>query len=90
MLQCRSPAPVPTTLHVNQESRYEALRRYKLLFGIGGQPGQIFFDPLSDALYFGSRGGEDLITFMAVVSLPDKAMVRHIAVNEASSPAVTG
>ncbi|KAI0118620.1 hypothetical protein GGR51DRAFT_127062 [Nemania sp. FL0031] len=83
MLQCRSPAPVPTTLHVCGESRYEALRRYKLLFGIGGAPGTIYFDPLSDALYFGSRGREDLTTFMAVVSPPDKAMVRHIAVNEA-------
>ncbi|KAI1125212.1 hypothetical protein F5Y10DRAFT_13401 [Nemania abortiva] len=88
LVQCRSPTPVPATLHVCRESRSEALRRYKLLFGMGGEPGTIYFNPLSDALYFGTRDGfsasaANLSAFMAMISPSDRAVVRHIAVNEA-------
>ncbi|KAI3337611.1 hypothetical protein HD806DRAFT_44544 [Xylariaceae sp. AK1471] len=86
-IQCSSPSPVPTNLHVCRESRFEALGRYKLLFGLMGQPGTIYFDPLRDTLYFGARDGfasseAHLNTFMAMISPSDRAFVRHIAVNE--------
>ncbi|KAI0875072.1 hypothetical protein GGS24DRAFT_309246 [Hypoxylon argillaceum] len=87
-IQCRSPTPVPAALHACRESRAEAQRRYKLLFGMGGpDPATIYFDPLRDALYFGARDGfagsaANLDTFMALASPADKAAVRHVALSE--------
>lgn len=85
-IQCTSPTPVPVTLHVCRESRIEAQGRYKLLFGLLGNPGTIYLDPSRDTLYFGVRDGfahseAHLHTFMGMISAPDRARVRHLAVN---------
>ncbi|KAI0400377.1 hypothetical protein F4802DRAFT_620165 [Xylaria palmicola] len=82
-LRCRSPAPVPAALQACRESRAEALRRYRLLFGA------IYLDPERDALYFGARDGgpagarANLAAFVALTSAADRAAVRLVAVNEA-------
>lgn len=87
-IQCWSPSPVPTNLHVCRESRSEALRHYKLLFGIRGETGKIYFDPLKDTLYFGAHDGgvfsseANRPSLMPLIDLSDKLLVRHVAVNE--------
>ena len=48
-----SDTPIPTLLHVNQESRYEALRRYKKLFASKSNPDcYTLYRPHFDTLYF--------------------------------------
>jgi hypothetical protein len=42
---------VPSLLHVNRESRYEALRVYKLVFGTSSKEPQTYFAPNLDTLY---------------------------------------
>lgn len=83
---CVSTAPIPTNLHVCHESRDEALKKYCLAFGMG-DPGQIFFNPARDILYFGSREGkwatEAQFRAFVSMSLPeDLALVRRLAINE--------
>lgn len=86
-IQCWSPAPVPTSLHVCKESRSEAMRHYKLLFGIKGEPGRIYFDGLRDTLYFGPQDSAFVSKAnprgpMSIMELSDKLLVRYIAVSE--------
>lgn len=85
---CTSPAPIPVNLHVCHESRSEALRRYRPSFGIARQPGQIFFDPDEDVLYFGSRDGfmasEAQLRTVLMLCCPDELLrVRKVAINDA-------
>ncbi|KAI1212914.1 uncharacterized protein F4807DRAFT_471479 [Annulohypoxylon truncatum] len=84
---CTSTSPIPTNLHVCRESRNEALKKYRLLFGSSPQPGRIFFEPLRDTLYFGPRRGiaaaETLFhTFVSLVRQEDLGQVRRIAISE--------
>ncbi|KAI1393405.1 uncharacterized protein F4822DRAFT_11986 [Hypoxylon trugodes] len=82
-----SSSPIPVNLHICRESRAEALKRYRLLFGTSPGAGRIYFDNLRDTLYFGLRpgfeGAETLFnTFMSMVQPEDLARVRRIAINE--------
>ncbi|KAI2631021.1 hypothetical protein GGR54DRAFT_635624 [Hypoxylon sp. NC1633] len=82
-----STSSLPVNLHVCRESRFEALRRYQLLFKVPPQTGRVYLDPLRDTLYFGARRGimtsETLFsTFVALVEPGDLDHVRHVAVNE--------
>ncbi|RYP09244.1 hypothetical protein DL765_008509 [Monosporascus sp. GIB2] len=86
-----SSATIPANLHTCRESRWEAMKRYKLLFGTCGEPGRIFFDPMDDILYFGARDGEaasesQLCNFMTLVPFEDMACLRYIAINELLIP----
>ncbi|RYP41227.1 hypothetical protein DL769_011601 [Monosporascus sp. CRB-8-3] len=90
-LRFTSSAPIPANLHACRESRWEAMRRYRLLFGTRGEPGRIFFDPTSDILYFGARDGDaasesQLCNFMALVPFKEMACLRYIAINEMLVP----
>ena len=51
--QCRSSCPIPTTLHVNSESRGLALEHYTLAFGTERAEASIYFDFKIDALFLG-------------------------------------
>ncbi|KAI1457614.1 hypothetical protein F4805DRAFT_457530 [Annulohypoxylon moriforme] len=84
---CTSTSPIPTNLHVCRESRREALKRYRLLFGPSPQLSRIFFDPWEDTLYFGPRRGiataETLFhTFVSLVRREDLDQVRRVAISE--------
>ncbi|KAI1504286.1 hypothetical protein F5X99DRAFT_56619 [Biscogniauxia marginata] len=88
LVQCTSSSPVPVNLHVCRESRIEAMKRYKLMFGTKRDPGRIFFDPLRDTLYFGARDGDaateaQFDAFTKLVSYRNMSLVRHVAINEA-------
>ncbi|KAI0383139.1 hypothetical protein F5Y04DRAFT_287670 [Hypomontagnella monticulosa] len=77
----RSSSPVPANLHVCNESRSEALKRYRLLFGVCSGPPRILIDPSRDMLYFNRR--KTLFNkFISAVPRKDLACVRHIAINE--------
>ncbi|KAI1143605.1 hypothetical protein F5Y05DRAFT_259 [Hypoxylon sp. FL0543] len=83
----KSTLPIPVNLHVCKESRFDALRRYKLLFGSTRETGRIFLDPLRDTLYFGSGQGvaaaeTTFNTFLSLAQPEDLAQVRHVAINE--------
>ncbi|POS76497.1 hypothetical protein DHEL01_v205106 [Diaporthe helianthi] len=85
---CTSQAKIPTNLHVCHESRREALRQYRASFGIARQPGQTFFDPDQDYLYFGPRDGfmaseANLRTVLSLCDPNELAQVRRVAINEA-------
>lgn len=60
--KCSSSTPLPATLSVNQESRYETLRFYRQCFSTlldcstRGTPKYIIFNPAIDTLYFPRRG----------------------------------
>ncbi|TDZ27132.1 hypothetical protein C8035_v011933 [Colletotrichum spinosum] len=84
---CTSYAAVPVNLHVCHESRAEALKLYRLSFGMTRNPGQIFFDNRCDVLYFGARDGymaseAQFLTVMALCDPADLAEVRHLAIND--------
>ncbi|KAI0834910.1 hypothetical protein F5Y06DRAFT_306491 [Hypoxylon sp. FL0890] len=84
---CKSTLPIPVNLHVCRESRREALRRYKLLFGFTPESGRVFLDPLRDTLYFGCGQGVAAAvtlfnTFVSLVQPEDLAHVRYVAINE--------
>ncbi|RYP56638.1 hypothetical protein DL771_011672 [Monosporascus sp. 5C6A] len=86
-----SSAPIPANLHACRESRCEAMRQYRLLFGTCGEPGRIFFDPMRDILYFGARDGDaasesQLCNFMSLVSFEEMVCLRYIAINEMLIP----
>lgn len=85
---CTSSAPIPANLHVCHESRSEALRRYRLSFGIARQPGRVFFDPDEDVLYFGPRDGfmaseAQLRTVLTLCCPEELRRVRKVAINDA-------
>lgn len=85
---CLSSAAIPVTLRVCRESRAEALRRYKCMFGFAGRPGRVYFDSDRDVLYFGPKGTGLMgphAQFRTVFALceGDLARVRRIAVDEA-------
>lgn len=50
--KCWTLAKVPALLQVSRESRYEALKRYTLAFGIKQSPSKIYFDFKRDTLFF--------------------------------------
>ncbi|KAK2728776.1 hypothetical protein CKAH01_02826 [Colletotrichum kahawae] len=84
---CISYASIPVNLHVCHESRVEAMKSYRLSFGMTRNPGQIFFDRSRDVLYFGARDGymaseAQFMTVMALCDPTDLAEVRHLAVND--------
>jgi hypothetical protein len=58
----RSPDPVPTILHICQESRTEALKSYRLAFGSYLHSGRIYFDFSKDTLRFGNNQGDAYMT----------------------------
>lgn len=85
---CTSQAPVPANLHACAESRAEALNAYTLSFGWAQGPGQIFFRPESDILFFGPRDGYMLAesqfhSCMALCDQDELATVRRIAISDA-------
>ncbi|KUI64074.1 hypothetical protein VM1G_10856 [Cytospora mali] len=85
---CTSPAAIPTNLHVCHESRREALRQYRSSFGIARQPGQVFFAPDQDVLYFGPRDGfmaseANLRTILSMCDPVELAQVKRVAINDA-------
>jgi len=55
---------VPAVLHTCSESRAVGLKRYFLSFGTKNHPPKIYFNPVDDIVYFGSRQFGDEITFM--------------------------
>lgn len=85
---CTSTATIPANLHVCHESRREALRQYRPYFGIARQPGQIFFSPRQDVLYFGPRDGfmaseANLRSVLSLCDPAELAQVKRVAVNDA-------
>ncbi|KAB5570706.1 hypothetical protein GE09DRAFT_716754 [Coniochaeta sp. 2T2.1] len=85
---CLSSAPLPVTLSVSRESRFETLRHYRPMFGFAGRPGRVYFDPSVDVLYFGPRGTGLMrppAQFRTVVALceGDLKLVKRLAVDEA-------
>jgi hypothetical protein len=85
--RCTSSARPPVNLHVCTESRVEALRSYRPLFGLCGNPGRIYVNPAIDTLYFGARDGymasqAQMQTFLTLASPLDLALVRQVAVND--------
>ncbi|KAB5558023.1 hypothetical protein GE09DRAFT_96662 [Coniochaeta sp. 2T2.1] len=85
---CLSSAPLPVTLSVSRESRFETLRRYRPMFGFAGRPGRVYFNPSVDVLYFGPRGTGLMrppAQFRTVVALceGDLKLVKRLAVDEA-------
>lgn len=53
--QFRSTTQLPITLSINQESRAETLRRFKLSFAPSGYQGHIYVDYENDIICFGPR-----------------------------------
>ncbi|UPK93880.1 hypothetical protein LCI18_004815 [Fusarium solani-melongenae] len=85
---CTSPAPIPANLHACAESRAEALKHYRLEFGFARGPGQVFFNPQYDILYFGPRDGymaadSQFQTCMSMCDPAELAAVRRLAINDA-------
>lgn len=82
---CTSLARIPASLHVCQESRQEALRYYKLRFGVAGPP-KIFFNPEIDVLHFGPVQGfmastAQYFTAMSLCDPSDLRNVRYLAID---------
>ncbi|KAK7427091.1 hypothetical protein QQZ08_006360 [Neonectria magnoliae] len=85
---CVSSAIIPANLHVCAESRAEALKHYQLQFGFARGPGQVFFSPARDVLYFGPRDGymaadSQFHTCMSMCDPEQLAAVRRVAINDA-------
>ncbi|KAM5345502.1 hypothetical protein ACJ41O_011364 [Fusarium nematophilum] len=85
---CTSPAEIPANLHACAESRAETLKHYRLEFGFVRGPGQIFFNPQRDILYFGPRDGymasdSQFQTCMSMCDPHELAAVRRLAINDA-------
>ena len=85
---CTSSAQIPANLHVCRESRLEALQSYHPSFGIARGPGQVFFDPERDILYFGARDGymaseAQFLTVMSLCNQEELSRVRYVAINDA-------
>ncbi|KAL7625351.1 hypothetical protein AAE478_004567 [Parahypoxylon ruwenzoriense] len=49
-----STTQIPALLHVNAEARHEALRHYRLSFGVGSAQPQIYVDFDRDTIFFGN------------------------------------
>lgn len=86
--KCSSSTPLPATLSVNREARYETLRYYRQCFAtkIDSTGKYIIFNPRLDTLYFPRRGemGYDasIRDFSAVLSNTDELnLVRRIALD---------
>jgi hypothetical protein len=54
----------PAILHVCSESRAVGLSKYSLSFGTENHPAKIYFNPVSDIIYFGSRQFVDELVLM--------------------------
>ncbi|KAI9167376.1 hypothetical protein HJFPF1_03503 [Paramyrothecium foliicola] len=85
---CVSTIPIPAALHTCVESREVALESYSLLFGFARGPGQVFFRPDTDILFFGARKGymaadAQLRTCMSLCAPADLGAVRRVAVSDA-------
>lgn len=89
MNKCWTLAKVPALLQVCRESRYEALKRYTLAFGIEQTPDKIYFDFERDALFLtyekwhGDGEYEDevnLLTYHFCQSGEAKK-IRHLAID---------
>ncbi|KAH7160053.1 hypothetical protein B0J13DRAFT_119881 [Dactylonectria estremocensis] len=85
---CTSSAAIPANLHVCAESRTEALKHYRLEFGFARGPGQVFFNPDRDIMYFGPRDGymaadSQFNTCMSMCDPDQLAAVRRVAINDA-------
>ena len=82
-----SNCPIPPQLHVNDEARKIARKRYTLLFGTGNNPPAIWFDSCVDELYFGVGNiiGDlvaDFLTEYAKNPLPYQQRPRRITVDQ--------
>ncbi|KAK1238730.1 hypothetical protein MKX07_004306 [Trichoderma sp. CBMAI-0711] len=85
---CTSPAPAPANLHACAESRVEALKAYRPMFGFFRKPGHVWFNPDVDIMYFGPREGfmaadSQFHTCMSLCDPDELASVRRLAVNDA-------
>jgi hypothetical protein len=49
--KCLSSSKPPAVLAVSRESRYQALKTYKLCFATASEPARIYFNPCQDTLY---------------------------------------
>ncbi|KAM0248546.1 hypothetical protein ACHAQJ_009422 [Trichoderma viride] len=85
---CMSSAPIPVNLHICAESRLEALQTYRPSFGFARSPGQVFFNPEVDIMYFGPREGfmaanSQFHTCMMLCDREELARVRRLAISDA-------
>ncbi|QPH16640.1 hypothetical protein C2857_001329 [Epichloe festucae Fl1] len=85
---CTSNASVPINLHVCAESRADTLKSFRRAFGFARMPGQMFFNPASDILYFGPQDGymaadAQFHTCMSMCDPSQLASVRRIAISDA-------
>ncbi|KAJ2896612.1 uncharacterized protein MKZ38_005402 [Zalerion maritima] len=85
---CVSPAQIPSNLHVSHEARSESLKRYALSFGLCQGPGQIFFNPEEDILYFGECEDQwetesQFRLFTTMVDPEELELVQRAAINDA-------
>ncbi|KAH8167280.1 hypothetical protein CIB48_g980 [Xylaria polymorpha] len=79
--RCSTTAPVPAVLHACRESRYEALRLYRMSFGTMTHEPRIYFNREMDTLYIprppcmgyddSSRSFADLIRDAHYISFPE-------------------
>lgn len=84
-----STAPIPPLLRVDREARRLALDHYALFFPLSGSnlPGNIYFDPCQDTIYFPSIPGylTSFKNFTHIHTLADPAhllRVQRLAVHE--------
>jgi len=71
-----APTPVPSLLHVSQESRTLALKNYRLLFAENLRRGPIYFDIKRDQLFFQERYG--VMAFFNRESLKERPETLHL------------
>ncbi|KAG4433689.1 hypothetical protein IFR05_010828 [Cadophora sp. M221] len=79
-----SRAALPTALHVNQESRTEALISYSACFGSFLQPERILFNYKIDILYIDVALEEDgLHRLLGVLKETELASLKYVAIDDA-------
>jgi hypothetical protein len=87
---CWTVNPVPVLLHVSRESRYEALKRYTLAFGIAQASSKIYFDFKRDTLFLtyekwqGEGEYEDELSFLtaSLIRSGDANKIKNLALDK--------
>lgn len=80
--------PVPAVLHTCKESRRVAKRIYHFSFGSAKFEPRIYFNPISDVIYFGFRVFDDEVNFMLkffrrhAEALEDEDQIQRLALAE--------
>jgi hypothetical protein len=90
MSNCWTLAKVPVLLHVSRESRYEALKRYTLAFGIERTPDKNYFDFDRDTLFLtyekwhGEGEYEDEVNYLThcFYQSGEAKKIRHLAIDK--------